>query len=158
MCEYPIGNGLVSSLYLKTLSVEEGFLSSAIIKKAGCFYSSSGALIQKICSLMSRFWFVAGATGFEPAISALTGPHVRPLHHGSIDRAGSSLLYMPWGVKGFFDVLLAFFPTFRELFAGNAPRKEPGCRACSDRRTGPGVPRPYQICQRKLRKRRSIVL
>ena len=22
-------------------------------------------------------------TGFEPAISALTGPHVRPLHHGS---------------------------------------------------------------------------
>jgi hypothetical protein len=27
----------------------------------------------------------AGAvpTGFEPAISALTGPHVRPLHHGT---------------------------------------------------------------------------
>src|SRR5690606_24641021 len=24
---------------------------------------------------------VAGATGFEPAISAVTGPHVRPLHH-----------------------------------------------------------------------------
>ena len=23
-------------------------------------------------------------TGFEPAISALTGPHVRPLHHGTI--------------------------------------------------------------------------
>lgn len=86
MCEYPIGNGLVSSLYLKTLSVEEGFLSSAIIKKAGCFYSSSGALIQKICSLMSRFWFVAGATGFEPAISALTGPHVEPLHHAPIGK------------------------------------------------------------------------
>ena len=25
--------------------------------------------------------FLAGATGFEPAISALTGPHVEPLHH-----------------------------------------------------------------------------
>ncbi len=25
--------------------------------------------------------FVAGTTGFEPAISALTGPHVKPLHH-----------------------------------------------------------------------------
>jgi hypothetical protein len=25
----------------------------------------------------------ADPTGFEPAISALTGPHVRPLHHGS---------------------------------------------------------------------------
>ena len=24
---------------------------------------------------------LAGATGFEPAISALTGPHVEPLHH-----------------------------------------------------------------------------
>ena len=23
----------------------------------------------------------AGATGFEPAVSALTGPHVEPLHH-----------------------------------------------------------------------------
>ncbi len=23
----------------------------------------------------------AGATGFEPAVLALTGPHVRPLHH-----------------------------------------------------------------------------
>ena len=26
---------------------------------------------------------MADPTGFEPAISALTGPHVRPLHHGS---------------------------------------------------------------------------
>ena len=25
--------------------------------------------------------FLAGATGFEPAVSALTGPHVKPLHH-----------------------------------------------------------------------------
>ena len=25
--------------------------------------------------------FLAGATGFGPAISALTGPHVKPLHH-----------------------------------------------------------------------------
>ena len=24
---------------------------------------------------------MAGATGFEPAVSALTGPHVKPLHH-----------------------------------------------------------------------------
>ena len=27
------------------------------------------------------FLLVAGATGFEPAVSALTGPHVKPLHH-----------------------------------------------------------------------------
>ncbi len=26
----------------------------------------------------------ADPTGFEPAISALTGPHVWPLHHGSM--------------------------------------------------------------------------
>src|SRR5690554_4498346 len=26
---------------------------------------------------------LAEATGFEPAISAVTGPHVRPLHHAS---------------------------------------------------------------------------
>ena len=35
----------------------------------------------------SRFIFIrtsrAVPTGFEPAISALTGPHVWPLHHGS---------------------------------------------------------------------------
>jgi hypothetical protein len=32
-------------------------------------------------------------TGFEPAISALTGPHVWPLHHGTIvsKQAGESL-------------------------------------------------------------------
>jgi hypothetical protein len=27
--------------------------------------------------------YLAEATGFEPAISALTGLHVRPLHHAS---------------------------------------------------------------------------
>jgi hypothetical protein len=27
---------------------------------------------------------LAEATGFEPAISALTGLHVRPLHHASV--------------------------------------------------------------------------
>jgi hypothetical protein len=26
----------------------------------------------------------AAPTGFEPAISALTGPHVKPLHHGTV--------------------------------------------------------------------------
>jgi hypothetical protein len=26
-------------------------------------------------------FLLAGATGFEPAVSALTGPHVKPLHH-----------------------------------------------------------------------------
>src|SRR5687767_4454063 len=33
----------------------------------------------------STHWveLLAEATGFEPAISALTGPHVRPLHHAS---------------------------------------------------------------------------
>lgn len=29
---------------------------------------------------------MAGATGFEPAVSALTGPHVEPLHHAPIDQ------------------------------------------------------------------------
>ncbi len=32
-------------------------------------------------SMQSFYLFGAGATGFEPAILALTGPHVRPLHH-----------------------------------------------------------------------------
>ena len=31
--------------------------------------------------MQSFYLFGAGATGFEPAILALTGPHVRPLHH-----------------------------------------------------------------------------
>jgi hypothetical protein len=29
---------------------------------------------------------LAEATGFEPAVSALTGLHVRPLHHASSGR------------------------------------------------------------------------
>jgi hypothetical protein len=33
--------------------------------------------------------FSAGATGFEPAISALTGPHVKPLHHAPKRKEGS---------------------------------------------------------------------
>ena len=28
--------------------------------------------------------FLAVPKGFEPSISALTGPHVRPLHHGTV--------------------------------------------------------------------------
>jgi hypothetical protein len=35
---------------------------------------------KKVASLETTF-FSAGATGFEPAVSALTGPHVEPLHH-----------------------------------------------------------------------------
>lgn len=31
-----------------------------------------------------KLFYAAVPTGFEPAISALTGPHVRPLHHGTI--------------------------------------------------------------------------
>ncbi len=38
--------------------------------------------LNKNCSVS---WAVlAVPTGFEPAISALTGPHVWPLHHGTI--------------------------------------------------------------------------
>ena len=32
---------------------------------------------------MIKLFYLAVPTGFEPAISALTGPHVRPLHHGT---------------------------------------------------------------------------
>ena len=39
----------------------------------------------------------ADPTGFEPAISALTGPHVWPLHHGSA--ADYSLLHIQSSVK-----------------------------------------------------------
>jgi hypothetical protein len=35
----------------------------------------------EIKKLFSDEELLAGATGFEPAILALTGPHVRPLHH-----------------------------------------------------------------------------
>ncbi len=31
--------------------------------------------------ISAGLFIVAGATGFEPAVSALTGPHVEPLHH-----------------------------------------------------------------------------
>ncbi len=37
--------------------------------------------------------FCAVPTGFEPAISALTGPHVKPLHHGTVLNSGQSLSY-----------------------------------------------------------------
>ena len=40
---------------------------------------------QQKTDFLGRFFrlFLAVPTGFEPAISALTGPHVRPLHHGT---------------------------------------------------------------------------
>lgn len=32
-------------------------------------------------TIRARCRLVAGMTGFEPAVSTLTGSHVRPLHH-----------------------------------------------------------------------------
>jgi hypothetical protein len=54
-----------------------------------------GRIQQKIDPFQGRFFVVSLAvpTGFEPAISALTGPHVWPLHHGTSfsKQAGVSL-------------------------------------------------------------------
>jgi len=36
---------------------------------------------KKEPSLFDDSLFLAGPTGFEPAISSVTGRHVRPLHH-----------------------------------------------------------------------------
>jgi hypothetical protein len=40
---------------------------------------------------------MAGPTGFEPAISSVTGWHVRPLHHGP---AGATVAEHSTGVAG----------------------------------------------------------
>ena len=53
----------------------------------------SGIRFNKKTTLASRFCLSAVPTGFEPAISALTGPHVRPLHHGTSYLSGRSLPY-----------------------------------------------------------------
>src|SRR6476646_6851102 len=52
----------------------------------------------------------AEATGFEPAISALTGLHVRPLHHASRYACGSIIAYLLLSVKA---GRLAFAAVFR---------------------------------------------
>src|SRR5690348_2841914 len=52
----------------------------------------------------------AEATGFEPAISALTGLHVRPLHHASRNGCGSIIAYLLPSVK---IGRLAFAAVFR---------------------------------------------
>gem|GEM_PF-5695203 len=36
-------------------------------------------------------------TGFEPALSALTGPHVRPLHHGTMRQKFTILVFRRQG-------------------------------------------------------------
>ena len=48
------------------------------------FYYKTFYLINKKQIVKMTICFLAVPTGFEPAISALTGPHVRPLHHGTI--------------------------------------------------------------------------
>ncbi len=50
-----------------------------------CVHRKPGSFFSQLC--------VAVPTGFEPAISALTGPHVWPLHHGTSvsKQAGRSL-------------------------------------------------------------------
>ena len=54
--------------YLGTLRVSFTFASLWLAK-------------MKVKRSLSRRSLVAGMTGFEPAISALTGQRVRPLHH-----------------------------------------------------------------------------
>jgi hypothetical protein len=50
---------------------------------------------------------LAGATGFEPAVSALTGPHVKPLHHAP----GRCQYYHEWG--GASRIVAQFFPVIQ---------------------------------------------
>lgn len=59
-------------------------LAARSIKKAE--HPSGGSAISCACGLnvASTATCVAGSRGFEPPVSALTGPHVRPLHHEPI--------------------------------------------------------------------------
>ena len=50
-----------------------------------------------------EFLALAVSTGFEPAISALTGPHVKPLHHET-NRTSDSLAQGGGAVKRFVSV------------------------------------------------------
>ncbi len=45
---------------------------------------------------------LADPTGFEPALSALTGPHVGPLHHGSPISCGLKFIIRSWACQDYF--------------------------------------------------------
>ena len=44
-----------------------------------------GKQISPVQGLIVKYYWT-GATGFEPAISTLTGWHVKPLHHAPIEQ------------------------------------------------------------------------
>ena len=56
-------------------------------------------------SKLNDIKLMVGATGFEPAVSALTGPHVRPLHHAP--KAKHSLSCQIMKVKKKREVILS---------------------------------------------------
>jgi hypothetical protein len=55
--------------------------SSVIIKQVLDVQEKAKTPTQGV--FIKNLQYLADPTGFEPAISALTGPHVWPLHHGS---------------------------------------------------------------------------
>jgi hypothetical protein len=54
---------------------------------------NSSRLIQVKTPRQAQGFYLAGSTGFEPAISSVTGRHVRPLHHEPSSEAYSGCRY-----------------------------------------------------------------
>ena len=57
---------------------------------------------------------VATPTGFEPAISALTGQYVKPLHHGAASGSLSNLYIEYSGMRGGWSRL--YIRRFRSIY------------------------------------------
>ena len=77
---------LFSSIWIAgSLKHNDSWSSRRVPGKGLILMSCFGTKQQKIDLKRGRFFvvYLAVPTGFEPAISALTGPHVRPLHHGT---------------------------------------------------------------------------
>lgn len=84
----------VTGQRIVTTCVSSGIgVSQPTIFPAGMYIPSLNSNTKEP-TFESRFFYMlklsrsAVPTGFEPAISALTGPHVRPLHHGTNSLSG----------------------------------------------------------------------
>jgi hypothetical protein len=85
-----------SDLAPRTLvQMERLELSPGVVTRHGPEPCASANSATSACSVVKKE--LAEATGFEPAVSAVTGPHVRPLHHASVcKRSSDCVRRTPW--------------------------------------------------------------